>query len=425
MSGQRAEEMKTGMKTLLVSTLIMCIVGCGSDESFDVSNYSSARKELAIIDGETIDAESHPSVGALVYRDHEGQHLFCTGTLIADDVVLTAAHCAEMIPNLRAEGKTVSFVMTGDVGSQNNMNESQFSSYEIHPNYIANTILPPERMPACNVPKDEVDERLCSDVKVCSNQPSVNMEMCIEELWFEYTEDCRHLRELSYIACENSFYFALGLKGLSDAADIALVYLAEKISNVAPSRVLQPRQSDLLKAGTPVTIVGFGQRSATPGHGESGYKVSAQSIMTEVGYGEIKVGSDPSLPQQCFGDSGGPTFLELGDNRPVVIGVTSRGYDWGDCTKGGVETRTDIFFEWLDETMREACVRGIRQRCVGDGTLIPKLELAVDSSTVLSAETLEGGCASVRASQNMMPVWVVLFWGLVLRIRKQWLPAVL
>ena len=90
-----------------------------------------------------------------------------------------------------------------------------------------------------------------------------------------------------------------------------------------------------------------------------------------------------------------------------------------------METRTDIFFEWLDETMREAYVRGIRMHCVRDGTLIPKLELAVDSSTVLSDETLEGGCASVRTGQNMIPVWGVWLWGLTLRIRRKWVPAVI
>jgi hypothetical protein len=75
--------------------------------------------------------------------------------------------------------------------------------------------------------------------------------------------------------------------------------------------------------------------------------------------------------------------------------------------------------------MREACVRGVRLHCVGDGTLIPKVELTVAPRPVLSAATLEGGCVSVRTPQNMMPVWVVLLWGLMLRIRKKWIPAAL
>jgi hypothetical protein len=280
-------------------------------------------------------------------------------------------------------------------------------------------MLPPERMPVCNLPTDGVDERLCSDVKACSNGVNVDMQTCIERLWFDYVQDCQEQRALNYEACEESFYFALGLKGLSDAADIALVYLDDKILNVKPSRVLQPWQAALLQPGTPVTIVGFGQRSPVPGQGTSGFKVAAESVMTEVGYGEIKVGSDPSLPQQCFGDSGGPTFLDIKDEHPVVIGVTSRGYDWGSCNKGGVETRTDIFFDWLDERMKTACVSGLRKHCLNGGTLVAQLELAMGESQVASARVQEGGCSSIQPSQNMMPVWTLLIGGLMLQRRKQ------
>jgi len=404
----------------VASILIVCIVGCGTQDFPELSNYSNYRKEIAIIDGELIDAERHPSTGALVYTDDVGQHLFCTGTLIAEDVVLTAAHCVNVIPELRMQGKIISFALTSDVASQTNVAESGFTRYEIHPSYIFDSMLPPERMPACNVPVDEVDEALCGDVQACSSSMNSNAQICIDGLWFDYTQDCQTYRDADYVACEEDFYFALGLKGLSDAADIALVYLDGKIRNVKPARVLQPWQAALLRTGTPVTIVGYGQRSLVRGQGASGYKVAAQSIMTEVGYGELKVGSDPSLPQQCFGDSGGPTFLDIGDNRPVVIGVTSRGYDWGDCNKGGVETRVDIFFSWLDESMMRACSSGVRKYCSQGGTLVPQVELVMDEDRAVSAAVLDSGCSSVQAPQNMMPVWLILMWGVMLRRRKQW-----
>jgi secreted trypsin-like serine protease len=43
------------------------------------------------------DARRHPNVGALVGADEEGEFAFCSGTLIAPDVVLTAAHCIAAI----------------------------------------------------------------------------------------------------------------------------------------------------------------------------------------------------------------------------------------------------------------------------------------------------------------------------------------
>lgn len=423
MTSQLENHIKSLAALWVVSTLMVCIVGCGTQGSPELSNYSNYRKEIAIIDGELIDAERHPSTGALVYTDDVGQHLFCTGTLIAEDVVLTAAHCVNIIPDLRMQGKIISFALTGDVASQMNLAESRFTRYEIHPSYIFDSMLPPERMPACNVPADEVDEALCSDVKACSNSMNSNTQTCIEGLWFDYTQYCQSYRDADYITCEEDFDFALGLKGLSDAADIALIYLDEKILNVKPARVLQPWQATLLRRGTPVTIVGYGQRSPVPGQGASGYKVAAQSIMTEVGYGEIKVGSDPSLSQQCFGDSGGPTYLDVGDNRPVVIGVTSRGYDWGHCNKGSVETRVDIFFSWLDESMMRACSSGVRKFCLRGGTLVPQLELVMDEGRAVSAAALDSGCSSVQAPQNMMPVWLIVMWGVMLITRKLWAAA--
>jgi hypothetical protein len=419
MNNQLTKTMNSAASAVLVSALVACIVGCGERTPLELSNYSSLRKEMAIIDGELVDAETHASTGALVFSDDAGQHLFCTGTLIAEDVVLTAAHCVNIIPDLRMQGKIISFALTGDVASGVNAAESRFTQYEIHPSYALDSMLPPERMPVCNVPSDEVDERLCSDVKACSNRLHGDMQTCIDGLWFGYTQECQEYRGLDYEACEESFYFALGLKGLSDAADIALVYLDDKIRNVKPSRVLQPWQADLLQEGVPVTIVGFGQRSPVPGQGASGYKVSAESIMTEVGYGEIKVGHDPSLPQQCFGDSGGPTFLDIKDERPVVIGVTSRGYDWGDCNKGGVETRVDIFFNWLDERMVSACASGLRKHCSGGGTLVPRAELVMDESLAASVSVADSGCSSMQASQNMMPVWALLMGWLILQRRKK------
>jgi secreted trypsin-like serine protease len=43
------------------------------------------------------DGNRHPYVGALVGADEQGEFVFCSGTLIAPDVFLTAAHCTAAI----------------------------------------------------------------------------------------------------------------------------------------------------------------------------------------------------------------------------------------------------------------------------------------------------------------------------------------
>ena len=418
MMNQATRYLRHVVLTVFAASMALHLVGCGEEPGFELSSSYKTKRQDGIIDGRRIETGRHASTGALVISGGGQQYLFCTGTLIAPDVVLTAAHCVEAIPEMRMDGYSTHFVLTDDVASGLNEQESMFIEYEAHPDYVSNFVLPASRMPVCNVPVDALDEKMCGDLKMCADESDNDMESCLDSHWWNYVHQCTAERVQSFSDCENDFYFAMGLKGLSDGADIALVYLKTPIQGVTPSRVLQSSQADLLQPDTSVTIVGYGQRSPEPGAPDAGYKVEAESILTEVGYGEIKVGNDPSMPQQCFGDSGGPTFLEVGDKSPLVIGVTSRGYDWGDCNKGGIETRTDIFFEWLDDRMKRACDDGKRNSCSRGGTLVPEIDTYMNTPPALSIQEIDSGCSSVQASQNMLPVWMVLIWGLMMRVRR-------
>ncbi len=55
------------------------------------------------------DGNRHPNVGALVGEDEDGRFAFCSGTLIAPDVVLTAAHCTAAIEQFGFEFVGVTF----------------------------------------------------------------------------------------------------------------------------------------------------------------------------------------------------------------------------------------------------------------------------------------------------------------------------
>jgi hypothetical protein len=69
----------------------------------------------AIIGGEP-DGSKHPNVGLIVALDQKGKLLdACTGTLISQTVVLTAAHC--LAPGVRYK---VSFKSTPDLAGNNN-----------------------------------------------------------------------------------------------------------------------------------------------------------------------------------------------------------------------------------------------------------------------------------------------------------------
>jgi len=55
------------------------------------------------------DGDRHPYVGALVGSDAEGEFVFCSGTLIAPDVFLTAAHCTAAIEQFGFDFEGVTF----------------------------------------------------------------------------------------------------------------------------------------------------------------------------------------------------------------------------------------------------------------------------------------------------------------------------
>ena len=120
--------------------------------------------------------------------------------------------------------------------------------------------------------------------------------------------------------------------------DIGLVRLAED-APVAPVGFNTQTMDDSFIGQAPL-FVGFG---VTSGQSEdSGLKRSVNvpiSSFEEDGFRYTQPNTGT-----CFGDSGGPAFLEV-DGTLKVIGVTS----WGDqdCAEFGVNTRTDLYTEFI------------------------------------------------------------------------------
>lgn len=87
----------------------------------------------------------------------------------------------------------------------------------------------------------------------------------------------------------------------------------------------------------------------------------------------------------CFGDSGGPLYLD-DPSGIMLVGVTSRGYQGTDlpCSEGGIWVRPDAVIEWIEAT---AAVTIPRATCGSPPTATAdSTELEVESGGVVTTD---------------------------------------
>lgn len=80
---------KIKLKVLILISLF--ILGCKSAKHYNYSNTSIATVRPLIVNGTEIDSGIFPRTVALVAPGKT--HIFCTGTAISSDLIMTAAHC--------------------------------------------------------------------------------------------------------------------------------------------------------------------------------------------------------------------------------------------------------------------------------------------------------------------------------------------
>lgn len=333
----------------------------------------AADADEKIINGQDATANDFPMAGGLILDvevtmqgNTQTLRLFtCSSTLIAPDVVSTAAHCVD------EEALNTSFTF----------------------GFGTTTVL-------------DVHWSRQADLSAYDGQGMADLPDDAVPAW-------------DWVAHADFDMNALDV-GVSKNSDVALVFLDEVVTDVDFAYLLQPDEDDLLVVDAPVIVVGWGQQVATnwweqAPAGTYMIKQWGESHVAELGEHEFQVGKIETDVRKCHGDSGGPSFLMVdGDVR--LVGITSHAYDQSDCMEtGGVDTRVDAFRGWLDDEMSSRC----DDRVWCDEAGIPDASLVPDDNVeaeILPEEKNRFGCSAVPAPASMV---LILAAGLLARRRRR------
>jgi hypothetical protein len=135
--------------------------------------------------------------------------------------------------------------------------------------------------------------------------------------------------------------------GLGRDDDIAVLVLARDADTVPVSRILDPALAALHVArGRWVRIAGYGVTNTMFPAGTLSW---ADATLAARSDHEILVGGT-GMPDTCYGDSGGPTFLLVGAEW-ALIGVTSRARldRTTPCGDGSIDTLAPAYLDWIAE----------------------------------------------------------------------------
>jgi secreted trypsin-like serine protease len=196
--------------------------------------------------------------------------------------------------------------------------------------------------------------------------------------------------------------------------DVSVIVLASPIAGVSPRKLGTACTFQGFAASTQVHLVGFGSTDVAGG----GTNTSLQEVMAPVTDpdctkgsgcvaavapgGEFVVGGDGK--DTCFGDSGGPVYLDT-PRGPVVVGAVSRGIDGAatPCGGGGIYVRTDKIASWIETTAGKQIAK---DTCSGSGR-------ADDGG---AEADVTGGCSAGGGAGGLAPLGLCL---LLLPLRRR------
>lgn len=304
--------MKRVLSLLCVGLPLVALGSCGAPEAPAdparvtqpiINGTNSTDGQFPTVVGLLVDAYAIDQQGGVPFKCKRGSGA-CTGTMIREDVILTAAHC---VTNLLKNQQGVD---------------------------CPNDVDPPKYTFKVDLIAEARAGQVVATRKVVTH-PMFAPQGCVEP------------------------------PGPQQWNDIALVFLKDPVKGAKLQRLPTPQDAaTLVREGVKTRIVGYG-KSITDQDTTAGQQRNGTATLVKAGATEIQVGQ-ANEQQACQGDSGGPVFSNPDGtwDQQVQLGVVSRLrtlrcpsladlLNPPKCENGALYTRIDPYLDWINKTIAD------------------------------------------------------------------------
>jgi secreted trypsin-like serine protease len=291
-------------RILLLLGLLCWLPGTASAED------ANAAADTEMIVGGKVAPEGKFPWQVRLYKSMDDDKGRCGGTIIADQWVLTAAHCAVVDPNAAANGVPLDVIVVG-YGSTDRTKTTKIESEKIvvHPLYLQHGVAGNADLALIKLKQPIADAKA-----VQLADPQLNKQLLTP----------------------GAKVTATGWGALWDPEDKGIMAMLAQLTAGAD---LDERLNYPLKLHQ-VEIQVMDNESCRSVFQPSNIAVADSDICAM---------SPTSRKNSCYGDSGGPLVASAGSRNFVQVGVVSRGC--GNQDLPNIYTRVSPFSDWIRDTM--------------------------------------------------------------------------